>query len=492
MAYIGLQPQVKYLATSTQLISGTGSDYEYFLNKEVSKAADIIVYVDGTPLAPEIDYTASGITILFATQPAAGTNNISINFQAGALTSIDLTANSFPQGTSVSPSLRYVDATSTGMYFPSVTEIGLTVSGNTRVKVTDSPTAVNASTGALVVAGGVGVTQNIITGGDIKVLSTTESSASTSGALVVAGGVGVGKSLNVQGSLNVSGDFTVAGAFTTTSADSLVLNDPFLFLANANPGDSLDSGFVTSYTDQGDSVLKFTGIFRDVTDGRYRLFDKLTAQPTTVVDTSAASFRYGELWVSNLNIRSNTQSSTSYTGALVVSGGVGVKDQITLNAGNNATAIVNGGTNGVGNIGASGATFNTAFIKSTSAQYADLAENYRADDVYLPGTVVEFGGAYEVTKSETDLSTRVAGVVSTSPAYLMNNVLNGDHVATVALQGRVPCLVNGPVRKGDMMVSAGGGRARAEADPRVGSVIGKALEDLDAPIGVIEVVVGRN
>ena len=491
MAYIGLQPQTKFLSTSTQKLSGTGVDFEYTLDKAVSKSADLRVFIGTVEQVPEVDYTASGTSILFATEPASGTNNISISFVSGALTSVDLTSNSFPQGTTVNPSIRYVDGTSTGIYFPSTTEIGLTVSGNTRVKVTDVPAPVDVSTGALVVSGGIGVSQNIITGGAIEILSTVESSTSSDGALTVAGGVGVGKSLNVQGSLNVSGDFTVAGAFTTTAADSLVLNDPFLFLANANPGDALDSGLVTSYTDQGDSVLKYTGIFRDVTDGRYKLFDKLTVAPTTTVPTGDASFGFGELWVSNLNIRSNTQSSTSFTGALVVSGGVGVKDQITLNAGNNATAIINGGTNGVGNIGASGATFNTAFIKSTSAQYADLAENYRSDDVYAPGTVLEFGGAYEVTKSETDMSSRVAGVVSTSPAYLMNNSLNGNHAVTVALQGRVPCFVNGPVRKGDMMVSAGGGRARAEANPVMGSVIGKSLEDLDAPIGVIEVVVGR-
>jgi hypothetical protein len=73
----------------------------------------------------------------------------------------------------------------------------------------------------------------------------------------------------------------------------------------------------------------------------------------------------------------------------------------------------------------------------------------------------------------------------------MNSGLEAEHVATVALTGRVPTLVIGPVRKGDLMVAAGLGRARAEADPRVGSVIGKALEDFDGAEGLIEVVVGR-
>jgi hypothetical protein len=73
----------------------------------------------------------------------------------------------------------------------------------------------------------------------------------------------------------------------------------------------------------------------------------------------------------------------------------------------------------------------------------------------------------------------------------MNSGLEGEHVVAVALTGRVPCRVLGTVRKGDMMVSAGNGYARAEDNPRIGTVIGKALEDFDGDSGVIEVVVGR-
>jgi hypothetical protein len=131
------------------------------------------------------------------------------------------------------------------------------------------------------------------------------------------------------------------------------------------------------------------------------------------------------------------------------------------------------------------------FALATSAQYADLAEKYTADAVYTPGTVLVFGGTAEVTVNAVEGDRKVAGVVSTNPSYIMNGGLEADHVATVALTGRVPTFVVGPVRKGDLMVAAGLGRARAEADPRVGSVIGKALEDFDGAEGTIEVVVGR-
>jgi hypothetical protein len=155
------------------------------------------------------------------------------------------------------------------------------------------------------------------------------------------------------------------------------------------------------------------------------------------------------------------------------------------------SSITKTGSNGVGNIGSSTSTFNTIFAKATSAQYADLAEKYVADAEYAPGTVVVFGGAKEVTVTSIDADRAVAGVVSTNPSYIMNGGLEAEHVATVALTGRVPCRVTGTVRKGDLMVSAGYGVARAEQDPRVGTVIGKALENHEGAEGVIEVVVGR-
>jgi hypothetical protein len=171
--------------------------------------------------------------------------------------------------------------------------------------------------------------------------------------------------------------------------------------------------------------------------------------------------------------------------ALGTLGSLSVTGNITVGG------IVNANANGVGNIGSATTYFDTVFAKATSAQYADLAEMYEADQIIEPGTVVCFGGANEVTMCAEDACRRVAGVVSTNPSYLMNSGQTGDHVVPVALQGRVPVKVTGQVRKGDMMVATTNGRARAENDPQVGAVIGKALADFDGQDGVIEVVIGR-
>ena len=124
-----------------------------------------------------------------------------------------------------------------------------------------------------------------------------------------------------------------------------------------------------------------------------------------------------------------------------------------------------------------------------NATYADLAEYYEADAIYEPGTVLEFGGDKEVTLA-SDETMRVAGVVSTDPAYVMNSTCPG--IATpIALQGRVPCKVRGVIRKGDMMVSGGDGYARPTTSPKLGTIIGKALENFSGAYGVIEIAVGR-
>jgi hypothetical protein len=153
------------------------------------------------------------------------------------------------------------------------------------------------------------------------------------------------------------------------------------------------------------------------------------------------------------------------------------------------------GTTNTYNLGSAGQTFATVYATtfsgvSTTARYADLAENYQADATYAAGTVVMFGGMEEVTLADADTK-KVAGVVSTNPAHLMNGGLTGTRVAAIALQGRVPCKVIGPIAKGDLMVSAGFGYAKADNNAAAGTIIGKALQAYGAGKGMIEVVVGR-
>lgn len=128
---------------------------------------------------------------------------------------------------------------------------------------------------------------------------------------------------------------------------------------------------------------------------------------------------------------------------------------------------------------------------ATSAYYADLAERYAADAIYEPGTVLVIGGDKEVTVTSEFADTRVAGIVSKNPAYMMNSEAgNNETHPYIALKGRVPCKVVGPIKKGDLLVtSAHPGYACAGQNVFGGAIIGKALEDKSEGFGVIEVKV---
>ena len=494
MSYTGLQPITQSLVTSQQFFSGDGTTLQFNLQQSVGKATDVSVLVGSVPQIPTVNYAASGTSLVFTSAPTAGTNNISVTFLAGALNTVNLTANVFPLGTNVSPSISGIGAATTGIYWPSTATLAVTAQGNIAVTFSSVPTATSTTTGAVRVNGGLGTTGAHYVGGTIFATSGTNSTNQTTGALVVTVGIGATGSMYLGGSMTISGGLTVAGSFNTTATNSLVVNDPFLFLANTNVGNAVDIGVVGTYNDG--VTQRYEGIYRAASDGRFRLFTNLSVAPTTLVSSTDPSFVLADLWLGNANVSARTAATSSTTGALVVPfGGIGVGGAIAVNSQNNGIAIYNSGTSGVGNIGTSGGSFNTVFALATSAQYSDLAENYLADAEYAPGTVLDFGGEQEVTQSTKDLSTRIAGVVSTQPSYLMNSGLTagqGQYVATVAFQGRVPCKVQGIVNKGDMMVSAGNGYARAEANPIVGSVIGKALENHNDVEGVIEVVVGRD
>ena len=206
---------------------------------------------------------------------------------------------------------------------------------------------------------------------------------------------------------------------------------------------------------------------------------------------SAGNLLTGGLISASGNITASNINANLYGTTVSTSGNI-TGGNLSVGVGNITVGnIVNSGSNATGNIGSSSTYFNTVFATATTALYADLAECYLGDAYYVSGTVVSFGGPEEITFCDVDQDPAVAGVVSTRPAYQMNTGLTGEHVTTVALMGRVPCLVQGPVTKGALMVSAGHGRARAQTNPPVGTIIGKALESFDGDVGTIEIVVGR-
>jgi hypothetical protein len=126
-----------------------------------------------------------------------------------------------------------------------------------------------------------------------------------------------------------------------------------------------------------------------------------------------------------------------------------------------------------------------------NATYADLAEKYASDADYQPGTVLMIGGTAETTIATYEGRHKLAGIVSSEPAYVLNSTL-ADSVV-LALTGRVPCLVTGNISKGDMLtISNIAGVATSTTQPEYGTIIGRALQSHSGDsVGVIEVKVDR-
>ena len=323
----------------------------------------------------------------------------------------------------------------------------------------------------------------------VEIIIPTTSTSTVTGALRVDGGVGVKGNLYVGGNVSIVGNISFGGNGTTLSTQTLTVENTITFLGNSNTANLKDIGITGQYTIG--ATKYWCGFVRQASSGSYKLFDKVL---TTPADTVTFDGVFCDIVVGTGNIANSTISTSTTSGALKVAGGVGVVGNLYIGGGN-GTAITHTGhilpsANVSYNLGSATAWYSTFYGLATQAKYADLAENYQADRSYTAGTVLMFGGSAEVTLADAD-TPAVAGVVSTNPAHLMNGGLTGPNVVPLALQGRTPCNVIGPVKKGDLMVSAGFGFAKSCKTPTVGQVIGKSLSDFTGAKGQIEVVVGR-
>lgn len=237
--------------------------------------------------------------------------------------------------------------------------------------------------------------------------------------------------ISASGDVTISGDLTVSGTTTTINTETIALADNIIEInsnfTSGNPTE--DAGIKVSRGDQPDVQLKW-----NETDDKW-----------TVTED-------GSNYYSIINANDATSANT-------------------------ANKIVQRDSSG-------DFAANIITATATSARYADLAEIYGADEAIEPGTVVMLAGEGKVKPCDEGGSTKVAGVVSTAPAYLMNNEADG---VAVALAGRVPVKMVGGVKAGDLLESAGEGAARLAKEPKPGAIIGKALHDADED-GVVEML----
>jgi filamentous hemagglutinin len=509
-------------STGGAIISGTS-------NVVIANSSNVTVSVAG--VSNVATWTATGQYItgaLSVTGALSATGNITGNHIIGngaLLTNINATVSNINLGTSnvtvVSPGGNItvgVNGTSNVVYWSSTGEY---ITGLLDVSLTAN--VGNLLTNGLVSAGGNVRGGNILTGGLLSATGNiTGGNLATSGTLSIGG--------NVTGNLLPSANLTYDLGSTTQRWKDLWLSNSTIYMGNAtissnatsiimtNPaggttvlagasGDSQITGAIVSATGNitGGNILTAGQVSAtgNITGGN--ILGIIVGNVNTVTVTASGNVTGGNLLTGGLiSSTGNIISVANITGGNVLTAGqVSATGNVTgagfFTAGTTGVLSVNSithtGANGVGNIGSSTGYFNTVFAQATSAQYADVAEMYSADHHYAPGTVVVFGGAQEVTISNESHDARIAGVVSTHPAHLMNSALDADHTAAVALLGRVPCQVTGAVEAGDRMVSSGIPGVAEKLDItqyQPGTIIGKALENYNGSgVGTIEIVVGR-
>lgn len=327
--------------------------------------------------------------------------------------------------------------------------LAIQTSGTGDIQINPSGTGAVALQGTIKVTAGKNFTSSdgnaIGFSNQIAVDSITSKTADTDLTIT---GAGTGK-VYINDNCTITGNLTVSGTTTTINTTTLSVADNLIDL----------NSDVTSGTPTEDAGIR---VLRG--------------------DSAAVQIK----WSEGVDAWQLTNDGSTYANIVTTSGGGGSVSFGTVLPSANVTYNLGSTTAYWNNI------YGIAFVgTSTTAKYADLAENYQADKAYIAGTVMMFGGSAEVTVADAD-TTRVAGIISTNPAHLMNGGLTGAGVVPLALQGRVPCQVIGPVHKGDIMVSAGHGFAKVNNTPAAGQAIGKALQEVTFPgKAVIEVVVGR-
>ena len=371
-----------------------------------------------------------------------------------------------------------------------VEPVGLELTGN--ANVTGNVNSANIYlTGRFVAAGNV-------TGGNITTGGLLVSTANVEGTNVNAGQQMSAVGNITGGNILTAGLVTGAGISTTGNVNAgniitsnSIINAEISTAGNVTSANLNTSGVVSAVGNVRGGNVVAVGIFNGPTANITGNVNAANVNATTLSATGNVNTANAYLTGRFLAIGNVTGGNVTTAGLLVTTGNVQGGNVISTGV-VSATGNVNGGNlRTTGLISSAGTVTGTSFVGvATSAQYADLAENYTADADYAPGTVLEFGGDAEVTIA-SDESKRVAGIVSTQPAHLMNSHLQAEHVVALALIGRVPCKVRGTINKGDMLVSGGDGYAIAKETPILGTVIGKAISSSTGD-NIIEVVVGRS
>jgi len=325
--------------------------------------------------------------------------------------------------------------------------------------ITGNITGGNITTGGSITATGTGNITGNVNGGNLRTTGLITATGTVTGGNVASGGfITAGSTVSSVG--NITSAANVAGANVIASVNVSAVGNVAgtYFIGNGSQLTGISAAVSVSKIESGLSNVQIASA---------------NANITMAVSTTA-----------NVVVVSQNGLSITTQSANATSPGT---------SGLSTAYIEHLGSNAVGNIGSSASYFNRIFATATTALYADVAERFESDELLDPGTVVELGGSKEITRSRVELSENVFGVISTRPAFTMNGGAGEDDThPAVAMTGRVPVKVTGIINKGDRLVSAGDGIARAAQPGEATSfnVIGRSLVSKSTnDLGTVEAIV---
>jgi hypothetical protein len=391
---------------------------------------------------------------------------------------------------------------------PNITSVG-TLSGLS-VSATISG-SVNGSAGSVAgqnVSGEVDFAQvaNLVAGGNVSgtvasATSATSAGSVTSSATFNNSGSGVGSGTTYNGGTARTISYNTIGAPSTTGTNASGTWSINVTGSAGTAGSATTAGSTTqsvTFNNGGSGVGSGTS-FNGGT-ARTVSYNTIGAPSTTGTNASGT-------WGINVSGSAGSAGSATTAGTVTTAAQPNITSVGTLSSLNvsgttttgtmQSTTITTGSSSTAGTITGD---YTLTAGSTLNATYADLAEKYTADADYAPGTVLVFGGEAELSITSQVACQAVAGVVTTNPAQVYNASCvagEGEFVVELALIGRVPVRVIGPVMKGDLIVTseeAGFGCAGNLDTVKPGSIIGKALQSYngETPEGVIEVLVGKN
>jgi hypothetical protein len=349
----------------------------------------------------------------------------------------------------------------------------------------DTLTTYNTDTNLTLTGNGTGivyVNDNLDVNGTVSATSVTANTITSEAA---------DTDLTLTG--NGTGRVVVDDTLRTNTIQSATNNTSIQLSGQGTGGvqitDSLQVNSVAAYTLNADLTLSGNG------NGNVKvstaLYVDVIESRSTNTDLNLSANGSGKVYVNDTFEWTGTATGSidgnagTVTNGVYTSGNQSIADNKTFTGTLTSTTLTTGASATAGSITGNWSLTTGSRMQAT---YADLAEIYDTDQEYEVGTVVMFGGDKEVTIANEYATTRVAGVISSDPAFIMNNMADGQ---AIALKGRIPVKVEGIVHKGDFIVASDTPGVGVAVDNYIGgAIIGKAIEDKTTHnIGLVEVKV---